>query len=63
MYIVLCHYEGCEDCHGGSHILGVFDDEILARFEMSVHNANMKIHNGHFHYTDFVTCELNKALG
>lgn len=48
VFVVLCKYEGCEECSADSHLVGVYRSEERAREEQRKHDAEWK--ERHLHY-------------
>ena len=64
VYVVLCQYDGCEDCSPGAHIVSVRLTKEDAQKDANEHEAMKHEEYGkrpHFHYynTDVIEADLH----
>lgn len=59
LFVVICKYDGCDECSSGSHVVGVFTDEKVAD-QVSREHEQMKIHF-HYHWCNVDRVVLNTA--
>lgn len=60
VFVVVCNYNGCEDCgNGGGHVVGVFSTHDRAKEEERAHEADRHAHYGHYHWCDVQEFEVD----
>lgn len=52
VFVVLCKYEGCDECSGGAHIVGVFESKNDAEEASNNHQCHgyRDPRNEHLHF-------------
>ena len=51
VYVVLCKYDGCDDCSPGAHIVSVHTTERKANDSEEKHNKRgSRFERAHYHY-------------
>jgi hypothetical protein len=58
VYVVLCRYDGCDECSSGAHVVGVFSRKPLAEAAERKHDSEEDSHL-HSFFTDTIECNMN----